>query len=187
MLVVFGSPISSVQDSLDAFTRHGDRMRGTYRAHYRFDVQSESPYTAPRLERPDCLAGSAPDAVFPWEQIYLSAAMCAGSDYPMFAAHFGIPIDSVDLVIEGVFDPRGEFDDTSGFHAPADAHHCYLSLHVRTTIVSTAPRATLEALHRRVISRNMVLGALRGIPTTSELTTSVPSRVEPFAAAASEG
>jgi hypothetical protein len=34
MLVVFGQTISSVQDSLDVFERLGDRIRGTYRAHY---------------------------------------------------------------------------------------------------------------------------------------------------------
>jgi hypothetical protein len=37
----------------------------------------------------------------------------------MFASHFKIPLDSVDLLIEGVFDPRGEFDGASGFRAPA--------------------------------------------------------------------
>jgi len=151
MLTVFGSPITNVQDSLDAFRQHGDRMRGTYRAHYRFDASSESPYAPARLERPESLVESAPGAVFPWEQVYLAAATCAGSDYPMFASHQGIPLDSVDLVIEGVFDPRGEFDDISGFHAPPSARHCFLSLHVEAHVVSSAPQADLEALHRRVI------------------------------------
>ena len=62
---------------------------------------------------------------------------------------------------------------TTYFHArfgrPAGARHGYLSLHLRTTLVSTAPRATLEPIHRRVVEKNMVLGALRGIPRTDEL------------------
>jgi hypothetical protein len=115
----FGQTVSSVQDSLDVFERHGDRIRGTYRARYRFNASQRDPYTAPRLERPECLRSSPPDAIFPWEQIFLAAATCAGSDYPMFASHFKIPLDSVDLLIEGVFDPRGEFDGASGFRAPA--------------------------------------------------------------------
>ena len=169
MLVVFGQMVSSVQDSLDVFERYGDRVRGTYRAHYRFDASQRDPYTAPRLERPECLEASPADAVYPWEQIYLAAAACAGSDYPMFASHFKIPIDSVDLVVEGVFDPRGEFDGASGFHALADARPCYLSLHLRATIASSAPRDEIERLHQRVMDQNMVLGALRGIPRTTEL------------------
>jgi hypothetical protein len=46
--------------------------------------------------------------VYPWEQIFVAAANCAGSDYPMLAAHLGIPLDRVEFLIEGVFDPRGE-------------------------------------------------------------------------------
>jgi len=171
MPVVFGKMVSTVQDSLDVFRKHGDRVRGTYRAHYRFDPTTLDPYTAPRLERPEALRDNPADVVYPWEQIFLAAAACAGSDYPMFAAHFEIPFDSVELVVEGVFDPRGEFDGVSGFHAPGDARHCFLSLKLRATIVSSAPRATLEQLHARVVSQNMVLGALRGIPQTNELVT----------------
>jgi hypothetical protein len=175
MPVVFGTMVSSVQDSLDAFTRHGDRVRGTYRAHYRFDQTSRDPYTTPRLERPDSLRDNPPDVTYPWEQIFLAAAQCAGSDYPMFAAHFGIPLERVDFVVEGVFDPRGEFDGVSGFEAPADARPCYLTLNLRATLVSSAPRRELERLHERVVSQNMVLGALRGVPQTNELVT-LPSR-----------
>jgi hypothetical protein len=87
----------------------------------------------------------------------------------MFASHFKIPLESVDLLIEGVFDPRGEFDGASGFRAPADARYCYLSMHLCATIVSSAPRSEIERLHERVLGQNMVLGALRGIPRTSEL------------------
>lgn len=175
MPVVFGQMVSSAQDSLDAFERYGDRIRGTYRAHYRFNASQCDPYAAPRLERPQCLQDNPPDVIYPWEQVFLAAAACAGSDYPMFAAHLGIPLDGVDFVVEGVFDPRGEFDGLSGFHAPATARHCYLSLNLRATIVSSAPRAEVERLHERVVSQNMVLGALRGIPQTNELVT-MPSR-----------
>jgi hypothetical protein len=41
---------------------------------------------------------------------------------------------------------------------------------VRARVVSSAPRERIEALHERVLAYNMVLGALRGIPLTSELT-----------------
>src|SRR6185295_16066636 len=116
-----------------------------------------------------------PDVVYPWEQIFTAAAACAGSDYPMLAAHLDIPLDRVDFVVEGIFDPRGEFDGLGGFEAPASARHCYRSLHVRATVVSSATREVLEHLHKRVLSHNMVLGALRGIPQTNELVT-LPTR-----------
>ena len=176
MPVVFGQQVSSVQESIDAFRRYGDRVRGTYRAHYRFDSQSQHPYIAPRLERPESLKETRAEVTFPWEQIFLAAAACAGSDYPMFASHLGVPLESVDLVVEGVFDPRGEFDGISGFRAPANARHCYLSLHIRATLVSSAERADLDALHDRAMSYNMVLGALRGIPQTNELVIHQPLR-----------
>ena len=175
MPVVFGEMVSSVEEIVSALDRHGDRVRGTYRAHYRFDATTIDPYTAPRLERPEGLAGNAPNAVYPWEQVFLAAAACAGSDYPMLAAHFGIPLERVDFVVEGVFDPRGEFDGLGGFNAPPEARHCYRALHLRATTVSSAPREELERIHERVLSHNMVLGALRGIPQTSELVT-LPSR-----------
>ena len=169
MPIVFGVMASTVEDSIDAFRRHGDRVRGVYRAHYRFDATMGNPYAPPRLERPECLDGNPPDVIFPWEQVYLAAAACAGSDYPMLAEHLGIPLERADVVIEGVFDPRGEFDGLSEFRAPDDARHCYRTLHVRTTLISSAPHRELEKLHERVVSNNMVLGALRGVPLTNEL------------------
>jgi hypothetical protein len=39
----------------------------------------------------------------------------------------------------------------------------------RATLVSNAGREDLEAIHQRVMTKNMVLGALRGIPKTDEL------------------
>ena len=45
----------------------------------------------------------------------------------------------------------------------------------RATAVSSAPRVELEKIHEPVLSHNMVLGALRGIPQTNELVT-VPAR-----------
>lgn len=179
MPIVFGEMAASVDEIVGVFNRYGDRVRGTYRAHYRFDGTSANPYAPPRLERPESLQANPSDLIYPWEQVFLAAAACAGSDYPMFAAHFGIPLERVDFVVEGVFDPRGEFDDVAGFHAPAEAEHCYRNLHLRATLVSSAPRAELERLHERVVSRNMVLGGLRGIPQTNELVTlAPPARVE---------
>jgi hypothetical protein len=169
MPVVFGEAVSTARDIVSVLKKHGDAVRGTYRARYRFDPQSGNPYGAPLLERPDCLKDNASTIVFPWEQIFAAAAICAGSDYPMLADHAGIDLRSVEFIVEGVFDPRDEFDGLDGFAAPADGRHCYLSLHLSAILNSSAPRAALERIHERVISRNMVLGALRGIPMTSEL------------------
>lgn len=176
MPVVFGTRASTVEEIVTVFERYGDRVRGTYRAHYRFDQNTSDAYAVPRLERPDSLRDNPPNAIFPWEQVFLAAAACAGSDYPMLAAHYGIPLESVDFVVEGVFDPRGEFDGLAGFAAPEDARHCYRSLHFRVTMVSPAPREALETIHERALAYNMVVGALRGIPQTNELLTLV-SRV----------
>jgi hypothetical protein len=176
MPVVFGETVFTVEAIIDAFRRHGDRVRGTYRAHYHFDSSSADPYAGVRLERPESLADNPPGVVYPWEQIYLAAAACAGSDYPMLAAHLGIPLDSVDLTIEGVFDPRGEFDALAGYDAPAEARHCFRSLSSRARVVSSASREQLEHLHRRVLEYNMVLGALRGVPQTDELLVSEAGR-----------
>lgn len=169
MPVVFGEAVSTVEDIVSVMKKHGDAVRGTYRARYRFDPQSSDPYTTPLLERPASLKDNAPTVVYPWEQIFAAAAVCAGSDYPMLAAHAGIDLRSVEFVAEGVFDPRGEFDGLEGLQAPADARHCYLSLHLCATLRSSAPRAALEKIHQRALSHNMVLGALRGIPMTDEL------------------
>jgi hypothetical protein len=166
---VFGEDVFSVQEIVDVFRRHGDDVRGIYRARYRFGAECADPYAPAQLERPASLRGNPPGAIFPWEQIFVAAATCAGSDYPMLAEHLGIPLERVELLVEGVFDPRGEFDGLDGWHAPADAAPCFLSLHLATTLTSGAPREQLERLHARVLARNMVLGALRGIPRTSEL------------------
>jgi hypothetical protein len=169
MPIVFGESVSSVDDIVGIFRRHGDRVRGIYRARYLFDDRSQNPYSGTTLERPQSLADNAPGTVYPWEQIFLAAAACAGSDYPMLAAHYGVPLERVELVIEGLFDPRGEFDGLADFKAPADAERCFLALHLRARLRSPASREALERIHARVLSNNMVLGALRGIPTTSEL------------------
>jgi hypothetical protein len=88
----------------------------------------------------------------------------------MLAAHFHVPLERAELVVEGVFDPRGEFDGLEDFQAPPDATSCYLSMHLRAALTSPAPVAMLRAIHDRVMATNMVLGALRGVPRTSELT-----------------
>jgi hypothetical protein len=171
MPVIFGEMASSVEDIVRMFDRYGDRVRGTYRAHYRFDSNTRDPYAGTRLERPESLRDNARDVLYPWEQIFVAAAACAGSDYPMLAAHWQIPLDRVDFVVEGVFDPRGEFDGLDGYSAPNESRHCYPTIHVRATIVSSAPHEQLERIHERVLAHNMVLDALRGIPCTNELVT----------------
>ncbi len=172
---VFGEDVFSVEQIVDVFRRHGDAVRGTYRARYVFGSGCADPYGPAMLERPASLRGNPPGAIFPWEQIFTAAATCAGSDYPMLAAHLGIPLERIELVVEGVFDPRGEFDGLDGWSAPPDSSPCYLSLHLRATLTSDAPREALERLHARVVARNMVLGALRGIPRTSELAVRRPA------------
>src|SRR5262249_41151764 len=177
MPTVFGESVNSVSDCLRIFQRHGDAVRETYRARYLFDQRSRDPYKGTTLERPPSLIESPSDVVYPWEQIFVAAANCAGSDYPMLAAHHGITLDRVDFIVEGVFDPRGEFDGLNGFQAPLDSASCYLSLHLRATLVANAPREELEAIHQRVVLKNMVLGALRGIPKTDELVILRPEMV----------
>jgi hypothetical protein len=166
---VFGREVTSVEEIAEALHAHGDAVRGTYRARYSWGGDGQPFYTAAALERPPALRENPRDVVFPWEHIYLSAATCAGSDYPMLAAHFGIRIDRVEFEVSGVFDPRGEFDGLAGVVAPNDALACFVSLHLKAIVDSSAPRDVLERIHERVIGRNMVLGALRGIPRTHEL------------------
>lgn len=178
MPIVFGEPVSSVEAIVDVFRRYGDAVRGTYRARYVFDPHSTNPYGGAVLERPESLRANPPDVTYPWEQIFVSLANCAGSDYPMLAAHFGVPLERTDLVVEGVFDPRGEFDGLDGFRAPADAAPCFLSLHLRATLTSSAAPAALEHIHRLVVSQNMVLGALRGIPATNEVVVVAPQTAD---------
>ncbi len=153
----------------DGRSRGSRTWCGAYRIRYRYERNAGNPYAPPSLERPSALSEEPPTRIYPWEQIFLAAATCAGSDYPMLAEHAGIPLDRVDFVVEGVFDPRGEFEGLDGLEAPPDARPRFLSLHLRATLVSKAPREQLERLHERVVTRNMVLGALRGVPMTSEL------------------
>jgi hypothetical protein len=168
MPIVFGENVQGVAQSVDACKKYGDRIRATYRARHVWSEASRDPYAGTTLERPPSLNENPAGILFPWEQMYVAAATCAGSDYPMLAAFFGVPIQRVELVVEGVFDPRGEFGGLDGLEMPPDAH-CFLSLHVRATITSRASRAALEQIHERVVKRNMVLDALRGVPLTHEL------------------
>ncbi len=172
---VFGRQVQTVDEIVEAFRLHGDRVRGTYRARYSWDRQARDPYAGTTLERPTSLRENPPDVLFPWEQIFVAAAACAGSDYPMLAAHQRVALERVEFVVEGVFDPRHEFDGLGGFVAPPEAHHCYASLLLRTMLVSPAARDALEALHARVLAHNMVLDALRGVPQASELTIAAVS------------
>jgi len=165
--IVFGRQAQTVEEIVDAFQRHGDRVRDTYRARYTWAPSSEDPYSGTVLERPPALRENPSSVMFPWEQLFVAAATCAGSDYPAFAAHLRIPLQRIELVVEGLFDPRPEFDGLAGFEAPRS--HCYSALHLRATLDSPAPRDVLEKLHARVVSQNMVLDGLRGIPRTHEL------------------
>jgi hypothetical protein len=174
MPIFHGEDIASVQQITDAFRRHGDASRSAYRARYVYDGRSRDRYACTTLERPASMLGNPPGKTYPWEQIFVAAADCAGSDYPMLASHLGVPLERVEFLVEGVFDPRGEFDGLAGFEAPADAARCYLSLHVHARLTSAAPREALERIHERVVSRNMVLGALRGVPLTHELEVEPP-------------
>ena len=166
---VLGQNVTSVQEIIGLFRRHGDAVRGTYRARYVIEAGAKELYRTATLERPESMRGNPPEVVYPWEQIFVAAADCAGSDYPMLAQFFDVAIERVEFVVEGEFDPRGEFDGLDGYAAPVDAASCYLSLHVRALLTSHAPRGVLERIHRRVVDRNMVLGALRGVPKTDEL------------------
>jgi len=166
MPIVFGCDAQSVEEILAQFRQHGDRIPGTYRARYTWNA-TRAFYTPAALERPESLRDNPPDVVYPWEQIYLAAATCAGSDYPMLAHEWKVPLTSVEFVVSGVFDPRWEFSGLRDYQSPQ--RHCYISLHLRATLQSTGPRDKLEAIHRRVVEQNMALDGLRGIPKTDEL------------------
>ena len=135
----------------------------------------EQGYGGTTIERPDSLAANPAGVVYPWEQIFVAAAACAGSDYQMLAAHVGAPLQRVELIVDGVFDPRDQFDGLAGFSAPPGSERCFLALHLAATVVSSAPREALEQIHARVVSKNMVLGALRGVPLTSRLSVEAPA------------
>jgi uncharacterized OsmC-like protein len=166
MPIVFGCDATSVEEIVSQFRQHGDRIAGTYRARYTWNAQ-RALYTPAALERPESLRDNPPDVVYPWEQLYLAAATCAGSDYPMLAHELAVPLASVEFVVSGVFDPRHEFSGLRGFTSPQ--RHCYLGLHLKATLESTGARDQLEAIHRRVVEHNMALDGLRGIPRTDEL------------------
>jgi hypothetical protein len=85
----------------------------------------------------------------------------------MLAAHFGVPLERVDFVVEGVFDPRGEFGGL-GIRGPARSAALLSVAALQGYDRPAAPRAEIERIHERVLSHNMVLGAPRGIPQTSE-------------------
>lgn len=170
MPIVFGRQARSIEEIAEVFRLFGDKVRGTYRARYVWTPRSDDPYAGTSLERPESLRENPAGVVFPWEQIFVSAAACAGSDYPMIAAHRKIALARVELVLEGVFDPRFEFDGLGGFDAPREVSHAYAGLHVAVKLTSNAPQEVLRDLHARVLFRNMVLDALRGVPRTDELT-----------------
>ena len=175
MPIVFGQPADGVAGIVAALQRNGDSIRGGYRSIYRYSSRTAGgPYRVPLLERPPALQEEPTSRVYPWEQIFVAAAACAGSDYPALAEYWDLPLERVERTVEGVFDPRGEFEGLNGLAAPQDARHCFVSLYLRATLISTARRADLERLHRRVIGHNMALGALRGVPLSDDLMIGQP-------------
>lgn len=176
MPIIFGQAANNVAEIVTALKQYREAVRGRYRATYRHDPRSaDGPYTRPVLERPPVLQEEPDGRIYPWEQLFVAAAACSGSDYPALATYWGLPLESIELSVEGVFDPRGQFAGLGSLLAPDDARHCFVSLHLKATLVSTAPRADLERLHRRVMSHNMVLGALRAIPLSDELLIRLPA------------
>jgi hypothetical protein len=170
MPIVFGEEAYSVPQILDVCRRHGDKIRGTYVVHYSLGGGANNPYQGARLHRPPSLAKEDPHAIYPWEQILMAAANCAGSDYPMLADYWGIPFDALDVEFSAVFDPRGEFEGLDPkVPFPADSKPCYLGFTWKATITSDAPEADLRRIHERAMGRNMVLQALRAVPLKHEL------------------
>ena len=168
-MAVFGEAASTVREIVSVLDKHRDAVRGTYRARYVYDAASGTACSAPRLERPAGHPDNPATVIDPFEQIFCALAVCAGSDYPMLAKDAGIDLRFVDFTAEGLFDLRGKFMGLEGLEAPADARRCFVSLHLRAELRSSAPRSELEKLHRRVISYNMVLGTLRNVHVTDEL------------------
>lgn len=174
MVNLNGKEVSSVSEILEAFRESPSSFPCTYRVRYRFGMGSHDPYAGASMERPAVLSMNEPGA-YPWEAILVAAANCAGSDYPMLAEHFGVPLDGVDIELSAVFDPRGEFEGlgTIPQHKAGD-RNCYQSLHWKATLVSSAPREALARVHERALSHNMVLNALRAVPLTGELVVKAP-------------
>lgn len=176
MVNICGKEVFSVTDIVAIFKERGDAIRGTYKARYRFGgAYDHDPYHGAALERPTAFLGNDPQAVYPWEQILVAAVQCAGSDYPMLAQHWDIPLDAVEIELEAVFDPRGEFTGLDpSFKGIREAPNCYQSFRWKVALTSSAPRADLERLQARVLSHNMVLNALRAVPITGELAVRKP-------------
>jgi hypothetical protein len=179
MVNVCGKEVQSVDEIVAICKERGDAVRGTYKARYFFGGRYDhNPYHGAALERPMSFMGNDPDAIYPWEQILVAAAQCGGSDYPMLAEYWGIPLQSVAIELEAVFDPRGEFSNlVPGFAGIKEQPNCYQSLKWKVTLASTAPKADLEKLNKRVLSHNMVLNALRAIPITTTLAIAPPAAV----------
>ncbi len=176
MPIVFGEEAYSIPEILAVFRKHGDKVRGTYTVRYRFGGGDRNPYAGASMERPAMFKDEDPHAIYPWESILVAAANCAGSDYPMIAAHWGIPLEAVDIDLKAVFDPRGEFSGVDpAWKGIPEAPASYQSFRWSATLTSSAPREQLERLQKRVLSHNMVLNALRAVPLTSELKVQVPS------------
>ena len=60
--------------------------------------------------------------------------MCSDAARAAASYRTSPPLERVDFVVEGVFDPRGEFDGLGGFDAPPEARHCFRALHFRAVI-----------------------------------------------------
>jgi uncharacterized OsmC-like protein len=168
MVNINSNEINSVAEILEEFRENPHSYPGTYTARYSYGTRSQAnAYAAARLERPKPFRMNGQGA-YPWESILLAAATCGGSDYPMYAEHYGVEIDDVEVVLEADFDPRGEF---VGLDPSVGAEpHCYRAFRWNVTLRSDAPRDVLEKIHARVLMHNMVLDALRAVPMESTLT-----------------
>lgn len=173
---VFGEDLYSIPEFMDAFRKHGDKVRGAYVVRYQFGGGNSHPYQGASMRRPPALAKEDPHAVYPWEQLLMAAANCAGSDYPILADYWGIPLEAVEVEFTAVFDPRGEFGGLERDVTIPDGPRSYQSFHWAATLTSSAPKADLERLHRRALSNNMVLTALAAVPMTDSLKVVVPGK-----------
>jgi len=69
-----------------------------------------------------------------------SLASCLAIGYGMWAARLGVPIDSLEVVVEADYDVRGELGVSD------DVHPGYLEMRYVVHVTSPAPRADVERM-----------------------------------------
>jgi|SRR5581483_5249445 len=171
MVNLNGAEVNSVAEIVEHFRAHGKRFPSTYRVTYALGPDA---YAGARIERPAAFRLNAP-GLYPWEQLLVAAANCAGSDYPMLAEHYGVDLQRLDITFEADFDPRGEFAGLDPKLPASDGmRHCYLAFRWHARVRSDAPKDVLQRIHDRVLSHNMVLDALRAVPMEGRLVVETP-------------